>query len=46
MSSALGIVGIALWIVTVIVLAAGVTYAVVKLTPGDKSGAADSAPKS
>ena len=35
MDAALGLVGMALWIVTVIALAAGVTYAVVKLFPGD-----------
>jgi hypothetical protein len=46
MSSALGVVGIVLWIVAVILLAAGVTYAVVKLSPSAKNGAADSPPKS
>jgi hypothetical protein len=35
MDAALGLVGMALWIVTVIALAAGVTYAVVRLFPGD-----------
>ncbi|MGH3053197.1 MAG: hypothetical protein ACRDM8_09620 [Gaiellaceae bacterium] len=32
----LGLFGIAIWIVAVIALAAAVTYAVIKLTPGDK----------
>jgi hypothetical protein len=32
----LGLFGIAVWIVAVIVLAAAVTYIVIKLTPGDK----------
>jgi hypothetical protein len=35
MDAALGLVGMALWIVTVIALAAGVTYAVVRLFPAD-----------
>ena len=44
MSSALGIVGIALFIVAVIVLAAAVTWLVVKLTPGDRSKKKDATP--
>jgi hypothetical protein len=37
MDTFLGLFGVAIWIVGVIALAAVVTYAVVKLTPGDKS---------
>ena len=33
MSTVLGLFGMALWIMSVIALAAGITYAVVKLTP-------------
>ena len=33
MGTVLGLFGMALWIVAVIALAAGMTYAVVKLTP-------------
>ena len=36
MSTALGLLGIALFIVGVIALAAGVTYGVVRLTPAKK----------
>jgi hypothetical protein len=36
METALGLLGIVVWISGVIVIAAGVTYAVVKLTPGGK----------
>ncbi len=35
MDAVLGIIGIALWIVTVIALAAAVTYLVVKISPGN-----------
>jgi hypothetical protein len=35
MDVVLGIIGIALWIVAVIALAAAVTYAVVKISPGN-----------
>jgi hypothetical protein len=35
MDTALGLFGIVLWIVAVIALAAAVTYAVVKVSPGD-----------
>ena len=46
MTTAFGIIGIAVFIVCVIVLAAAVTWLVVKLTPGDRSkrdSAADAA---
>jgi hypothetical protein len=36
MDTVLGLVGIAVWIVAVISLAAVITYVVVKLSPGDK----------
>ena len=36
MDTFLGLFGVAIWIVGVIALAAGVTYVVVKLSPGDK----------
>jgi hypothetical protein len=36
MDTFLGLVGIAIWIVSVIAVAAAVTYVVVKLSPGDK----------
>ena len=36
MDTVLGLIVMALWIVAVIALAAGVTYLVVKLSPGDK----------
>jgi hypothetical protein len=38
MDTVLGLIGILLWIVGVIALAAGVTYAVIRLSPGGKSG--------
>jgi len=37
MDTVLGLFGVAIWIVAVIAIAAAVTYAVVRLTPGDKS---------
>jgi hypothetical protein len=37
MDTVLGLLGIAVWIVAVIALAAAVTYAVVRLSPGDKA---------
>jgi len=37
MDTFLGLVGVAIWIVGVIAVAAAVTYVVVKLTPGDRS---------
>jgi len=36
MEVVLGLLGMAVWIVGVIVLAAAVTWVVIKLTPGDK----------
>jgi hypothetical protein len=33
----LGLLGVALWIVTTIGIAAGITYVVVRLFPGDES---------
>ena len=37
MDTALGLVGILVWIVAVIALAMAVTWAVVKISPGDRS---------
>ena len=37
MDTLLGLIGMALWIVSTIAIAAAITYVVVKLTPGDKS---------
>lgn len=42
MDVVLGLVGIVLWIVSVIALAAGVTYLVVKISPGDENARAKS----
>jgi hypothetical protein len=36
MDTALGLLGIVVWIVAVMALAAGVTYAVIKLSPGGR----------
>jgi hypothetical protein len=36
MDTVLGLLGIAVWIIAVIALAAGVTYVVVRLSPGDR----------
>jgi hypothetical protein len=36
MDTFLGLIGVAVWIVAVIAVAAAVTYVVVKLSPGDK----------
>jgi hypothetical protein len=36
METILGLLGMAVWIVGVISLAAGVTYTVIRLTPGEK----------
>ena len=36
MDTFLGLIGMAIWIVAVIALAAGITFVVVKLSPGDK----------
>jgi hypothetical protein len=38
MDTILGLLGMVVWIVAVIALAAGVTYAVIKLSPGGRSG--------
>jgi hypothetical protein len=37
MDTILGLFGIVLWIAAVMALAAGVTYAVIRLSPGGKS---------
>ena len=37
MDTALGLLGILVWIAAVLALAAGVTYAVIKLSPGGKT---------
>jgi hypothetical protein len=36
MDTVLGLLGMVVWIVAVIALASGVTYAVIRLTPGEK----------
>jgi hypothetical protein len=38
MDTVLGLFGMVVWILAVIGLAAGVTYAVIKLSPGGRSG--------
>jgi hypothetical protein len=38
MDTILGLLGMAVWIAAVIALAAGVTFAVIKLSPGERSG--------
>ncbi len=38
MDTVLGLIGMVVWIVAVIGLAAGITYAVIKLSPGGRSG--------
>ena len=45
METVLGLAGVVVWIVLVIALAAAVTYAVVRVSPGSKPGEADT-PKS
>ena len=40
MSTVLGLLGVALYIPTIIAIAAGVTFAVVRLSPGTKDAAA------
>ena len=40
MSTALGLLGVALYIPTIIAIAAGMTWVVVKLSPGTKDAAA------
>ncbi len=47
MDTVLGLLGIVVWIVVVIGLAAAVTFVVVKISPGDKPAAGpDYTPKS
>ena len=36
MDTILGLLGMVLWIVSVMALAAGITYVVIKLSPGEK----------
>jgi hypothetical protein len=43
MDAALGLFGMAMWIVTVIALAAAITYVVIRISPG---GDGDARPKS
>jgi hypothetical protein len=38
MDTVLGLLGILVWIAAVLALAAGVTYAVIKLSPGGRPG--------
>jgi hypothetical protein len=38
METVLGLIGMVVWILAVIALAAGVTWAVIKLSPGGRSG--------
>jgi hypothetical protein len=40
MDTVLGLLGIVVWIVLVVAIAAAVTYLVVKISPGDKDEAA------
>jgi hypothetical protein len=44
METILGLLVTAVWIAGVIALAAGVTYVVIKLSPGDRSGRKPEAP--
>ena len=46
METALGLLGIAAWIVAVTALAAAVTWVVVRVSPGEKPGETDSTAKS
>jgi hypothetical protein len=46
MDVVLGLLGIVVWIVIVVALAAAVTYVVVKLSPGEKPSAPGSGAKS
>jgi hypothetical protein len=46
METVLGLLGIVVWIVVVIALAAAVTYVVVRLSPGEKAGEPSAAPRS
>ncbi len=43
MDTVLGLLGIVVWIVSVIAIAAAVTWLVVKVTPGEKAGESDTA---
>jgi hypothetical protein len=38
METVLGLIGMVVWILAVIALAAGVTWAVIKVSPGGRSG--------
>jgi hypothetical protein len=44
MDTILGLFGMVVWIVAVIALAAGVTYAVIKLSPGGRGSKPEQAP--
>jgi hypothetical protein len=44
MDTILGLLGILVWIAAVMALAAGVTYGVIKLSPGGRSGNKEQAP--
>jgi hypothetical protein len=44
MGTILGLFGMAVWIVAVIALAAGVTHAVIKLSPGERGSKPPQAP--
>jgi hypothetical protein len=46
MDTVLGLIGIVVWIVAVIGIAAAVTWLVVRVTPGEKAGDTDAAPDS
>ena len=46
MDTVLGLLGIVVWIVVVVALASAVTYLVVRLSPGEKSGDPPAAPRS
>ena len=45
MLNVLGLIGFAIFIVCVIAVAAGITWLVVRLSPGKKQGAAPAPPK-
>ena len=46
MDTVLGLLGIVVWIVIVIALAAAVTWVVVRLTPGEKPSEPEAPPQS
>ncbi len=46
MTTFLGLLGIVFWVVSVIAIAAAVTWVVVKVTPGDKPADAEPKPES